>query len=119
MQVKIQAAQGVPLARIADDLGIDRKKARKLRNADAEPTVAVRRRAQTGYWRAREHRHQHADDVYDRPDRGRLAEGQRPLRRLREDRLRDPLGVHRNGKAQRQIGETHDHAGGQISTNAS
>lgn len=44
MQVKIQAAQGVPLARIAADLGIDRKTARKLREAESEPTVTVRRR---------------------------------------------------------------------------
>ncbi len=44
MQVKIQDAQGVPLTRIAANLGIDRKTARKLRAADAEPAVTVRRR---------------------------------------------------------------------------
>jgi transposase len=44
MQVKIQDAQGVPLARIAEDLGIDRKTARKLRDAEGEPAVTVRRR---------------------------------------------------------------------------
>lgn len=36
MQVKIQDAQGIPLTRIAADLGIDRKTARKLRDAGAE-----------------------------------------------------------------------------------
>lgn len=44
MQVKVLDAQGVPLTRIADDLGIDRKTARRLRDAQAEPTVTVRRR---------------------------------------------------------------------------
>lgn len=44
MQIKIQDAQGVPLTRIAENLGIDRKTARKLRDADAEPTVTLRRR---------------------------------------------------------------------------
>ncbi len=44
MQVEVLEAQGVPLARIAANLGIDRKTARKLRRAQAEPTVAVRRR---------------------------------------------------------------------------
>ena len=44
MTIKVQAAQGVPLTRIAADLGIDPKTARKLRGADAEPTVALRRR---------------------------------------------------------------------------
>jgi len=34
----------VPLTRIAEDLGIDRKTARKLRDAQAEPAVTVRRR---------------------------------------------------------------------------
>jgi transposase len=44
MEVQIQTAQGVPLARIARSLGIDRKTARKLRDAPAEAAVAVRRR---------------------------------------------------------------------------
>lgn len=44
MTIKIRTAQGVPLAKIAADLGIDRKTARKLRDADAEPTVTLRRR---------------------------------------------------------------------------
>lgn len=44
MQIKIQDAQGVPLTRIAANLGIDRKTARKLRDADVEPAVTVRRR---------------------------------------------------------------------------
>lgn len=44
MQVNIQDAQGVPLTRIATNLSIDRKTARKLRDAGAEPTVTVRRR---------------------------------------------------------------------------
>jgi transposase len=44
MEVQIQTVQGVPLAEIARRLGIDRKTARKLRDAPAEPTVAVRRR---------------------------------------------------------------------------
>lgn len=44
MEVQIQTAQGVPLAQVARRLGIDRKTARKLRDAPVEPTVAVRRR---------------------------------------------------------------------------
>lgn len=44
MQIKIQDAQGVPLTRIAENLGIDRKTARRLRDADVEPTVTLRRR---------------------------------------------------------------------------
>jgi transposase len=44
MKIKVQAAQGVPLTRIAAENGIDRKTARKLRDAPAEPTVALRRR---------------------------------------------------------------------------
>jgi transposase len=45
MKIKIQAAQGVPLTRIAAGLGIDRKTARKLRDAPSEPTVTLRRRS--------------------------------------------------------------------------
>ncbi|MGA9275094.1 MAG: IS21 family transposase, partial [Candidatus Cybelea sp.] len=45
MTIKVRAAQGVPLTKIAADLGIDPKTARKLRDADAEPTVALRRRS--------------------------------------------------------------------------
>ena len=44
MEIKVQAAQGVPLTCIAAKLGIDPKTARKLRDAQAEPTVTVRRR---------------------------------------------------------------------------
>lgn len=44
MTIKVRTAQGVPLARIAVDLGIDPKTARKLRDADGEPTVTLRRR---------------------------------------------------------------------------
>jgi transposase len=44
MEVQIQTAQGVPLAQVARRLGIDRKTARKLRDAPAEPAVTVRRR---------------------------------------------------------------------------
>jgi hypothetical protein len=46
LDVKMRTAQGVPLSRIAD-LGIDRKTARKLRDAESDPeTVSiVRRRA--------------------------------------------------------------------------
>jgi transposase len=44
MKIKVQAAQGVPLARIAAEHGVDRKTARKLRDAPAEPTVTLRRR---------------------------------------------------------------------------
>jgi len=45
MTIKVRTAQGVPLAKIAADLGIDRKTARKLRDADVEPTVTLRRRS--------------------------------------------------------------------------
>lgn len=45
MTIKIRTAQGVPLTRIAADLGIDRRTARKLRDAQAEPTVTLRRRS--------------------------------------------------------------------------
>jgi transposase len=44
MTIKTRTAQGVPLSRIATELGIDPKTARKLRDADAEPTVTLRRR---------------------------------------------------------------------------
>lgn len=44
MKIKVQAAQGVPLVRIAAEHGIDPKTARKLRDAPAEPTVTLRRR---------------------------------------------------------------------------
>jgi transposase len=44
MTIKVRVAQGVPLTRIAADLGIDPKTARKLRDADTEPTVTLRRR---------------------------------------------------------------------------
>ena len=44
MKIKVQAVQGVPLTRIAAGHGIDRKTARKLRDAAAEPTVSLRRR---------------------------------------------------------------------------
>jgi transposase len=44
MKIKVQAAQGVPLTRIAAEQGIDRKTARKLRDAPAEPGVTLRRR---------------------------------------------------------------------------
>jgi transposase len=41
MDIKIRTAQGVPLSRIAADLGIDRKTARKLRDADADPSGKI------------------------------------------------------------------------------
>lgn len=41
MDIKIRTAQGVPLSRVAADLGIDRKTARKLRDADADPSAAI------------------------------------------------------------------------------
>ncbi|GAC1414885.1 MAG: hypothetical protein NVSMB64_25130 [Candidatus Velthaea sp.] len=44
MKIKVQAAQGVPLTRIAKENGIDRKTVRKLRDAPMEPTVTLRRR---------------------------------------------------------------------------
>ena len=44
MKIKVQAAHGVPLTRIAAEHGIDRKTARKLRDAPIEPTVTLRRR---------------------------------------------------------------------------
>ena len=44
MKIKVQAAQGVPLTRIAAESGIDRKTARRLRDASEEPTVTLRRR---------------------------------------------------------------------------
>ncbi len=44
MTIKIQAAHGVPLAQIARSLGIDRKTARRLRDAPAEPTSPAARR---------------------------------------------------------------------------
>jgi len=43
MTIKIQTAQGIPLARIARSLGIDPKTARRLRNAAAEPTSPAKR----------------------------------------------------------------------------
>ena len=39
MDIKTRTAQGVPLSRIAADLGIDRKTARKLRDAESDPSV--------------------------------------------------------------------------------
>jgi len=44
MNVKILGAQGVPLAEIARRLGMDRKTARKLARAEAEPKPTPRRR---------------------------------------------------------------------------
>ncbi|GAC1420871.1 MAG: IS21-like element ISMac9 family transposase [Candidatus Velthaea sp.] len=41
MDIKVKTAQGVPLSRIAADLGIDRKTARKLRDAEADPSAAI------------------------------------------------------------------------------
>lgn len=46
MEIKIRTAQGEPLSQIAAELGIDRKTARKLRDAEADPNVKiVRKRA--------------------------------------------------------------------------
>jgi len=46
MEIKIRTAQGEPLSRIAAELGIDRKTASKLRDAEADPNVKiVRKRA--------------------------------------------------------------------------
>lgn len=41
MEIKIKTAQGVPLSRVAAELGIDRKTARKLRDATADPDAAI------------------------------------------------------------------------------
>jgi len=41
MDIKIRTAQGVPLSRVAADLGIDRKTARKLRDAQADPSSTI------------------------------------------------------------------------------
>lgn len=46
MDIKAMVAQGIPLSRIAADLGIDRKTARRLRDADTDPNrVLTRNRA--------------------------------------------------------------------------
>jgi hypothetical protein len=47
MDIRLRTAQGVPLSRIAADLGIDRKTARKHRDAESDPEAVsiVRRRA--------------------------------------------------------------------------
>ena len=46
MNIKAMAAQGIPLSRIAAEFGIDRKTARRLRDADADPNrVLTRNRA--------------------------------------------------------------------------
>jgi len=44
MEIKIRTAQGEPLSQVAADLGIDRKTARKLRDADADPSAVIIRR---------------------------------------------------------------------------
>jgi len=47
LEIKTRTAQGVPLSRIAADLGIDRKTARKHRDAESDPKAVpiVRHRA--------------------------------------------------------------------------
>jgi len=46
MNIKAPAAQGIPLSRIAAEFGIDRKTARRLRDADADLNrVLTRNRA--------------------------------------------------------------------------
>lgn len=47
IEVRVRTAQGVPLSRIAADLGIDRKTARKHRDAELDPETVpiVRNRA--------------------------------------------------------------------------
>ena len=44
MEIKIKTAQGVPLSRIAAECGIDRKTARKLRDAESDPSGRIERR---------------------------------------------------------------------------
>jgi hypothetical protein len=42
IDIKARTAQGVPLSRIAADLGIDRKTARRLRDAEFDPeTISI------------------------------------------------------------------------------
>jgi transposase len=41
LEIKIRTAQGEPLSKIAAELGIDRKTARKLRDSDVDPNVAI------------------------------------------------------------------------------
>ena len=45
MDMKVRTAQGVPLSRVAADLGIDRKTARKHRDAESDlETISIFRR---------------------------------------------------------------------------
>ncbi len=49
MEIKVKIAQGVPLNRIAVECGIDRKTARKLRNATSDPSRPITRTRQSRF----------------------------------------------------------------------
>ncbi len=49
MEIKVKTAQGIPLSQIAADCGIDRKTARKLRDAVSDPRDPITRSRQTRF----------------------------------------------------------------------
>ena len=55
MEIKVKTAQGVPLSRIAALYGIDRKTARKLRDATADPSGAITRTRESRFAEHREY----------------------------------------------------------------
>jgi transposase len=75
MEIKIKTAQGVPLSQIAVEYGIDRKTARKLRDAAHDPSGPITRNRQSRFV-------EHTEYVRDRLQMGvPIAQIARDLRR--------------------------------------
>ena len=75
MEIKVKTAQGKPLSRIAVECGIDRKTARKLRDAPSDPSGPIVRNRQSRFVK-------HTDYVRDRLRAGvPIAQIVRDLRR--------------------------------------
>ena len=49
VEIKVETAQGIPLSRIAVECGIDRKTARKLRDATSDPNGPITRARQSRF----------------------------------------------------------------------
>ena len=75
MEIKVKTAQGIPLSRIAVECGIDRKTARKLRDATSDPTGPIIRTRRSRFT-------EHTDYVRERLKAGvPIAQIVRDLRR--------------------------------------
>jgi transposase len=81
MEIKVKSAQGIPLSQIAAECGIDRKTARKLRDAICDPSHPITRNRQSRFVK-------HTEYVVERLKAGvPIAQIARDLRRIADETI--------------------------------